>query len=351
MKARLGITIGALVVLTSCANDNPVAPTPTPSSLTVSCGVTGFTTIGQQGACVARLTLSDAATTDLAAGVQWSSSDPAKVTVSSSGVMTAVSPGSAEISAVYSGLSAKQRIDVTVACAFSVFPTTVSLTSQGGTQNVTLTATPAGCSPQTWTASSGAAALTVSPTAGSGSATITLAAGANTGTAAEARTATIAGQTVTAMIAAAPPPPPPAAHVLTVTLLQGEHLSGPYAGTVTGPNGFTCTLVDQSKSCPTAQFDDGQVITLNVTLTVGVPGDRPIQRAVGCDALTANTCTLTMTADRSVTISIGCAICAGLDQTPPFALSQNRVPVNPLVTRQTSVVSGFSRTERSRTVR
>ena len=46
MKARLGIAIGALVVLTSCANDNPVAPKPTPSSLTVSCGVTGFTTVG-----------------------------------------------------------------------------------------------------------------------------------------------------------------------------------------------------------------------------------------------------------------------------------------------------------------
>jgi hypothetical protein len=236
MKMRFGITIGVLVALTSCANDNPVAP---------------------------------------------------------------------------------KHIDVTVACAFSVSPTTVSLPSQGGTQTVTLTAAPAGCSPQTWT-SSGAAALTVSPSSGSGGATITLAAGANTGSTAETRTATIAGQTVTAIVAAAPPPPPPTAHVLTVTLIQGEALSGPYAGTVSGPNGFACALSAQSNSCAPVQFDHGQVVTLNVTLTVGVPGDRPIQRAVGCDTVTANTCTLAMTADRSVTIAVGCAICFRLAQTPLF---------------------------------
>ncbi len=203
-------------------------------------------------------------------------------------------------------------IDVPAVCAFSVSPTTLSFGSNGGTQNVTLTASPAGCSPQTWTASSSGAGVTVSPTAGSGSATITLAASANTGAAMETSTATIAGQTVTATIDAAPPPPPrPTTRALNVTLMQGEALSGPYAGTVTGPNGFSCELRGQSQSCAPVQFNDGQVITLRVDLTVGVPGDRPIQRAVGCDVVTANSCTLTMTADRSVTISIGCAICAG----------------------------------------
>jgi hypothetical protein len=151
----------------------------------------------------------------------------------------------------------------------------------------------------------------VSPDAGTGTSTITLAARANTGPAAETETATIAGQTVTAIVSASPTSPRPAARTLNLTLLQGESLSGPYAGTVTGPNGFACALEGRSKSCPTAQFDHGQVITLHVTLTVGVRGDRPIQRAVGCDAVTENACTLTMTADRSVTISIGCAICAG----------------------------------------
>jgi len=109
------------------------------------------------------------------------------------------------------------------------------------------------------------------------------------------------------------PPPREPERVLTLTLLQGENLSGPFAGTVTGPNGFSCALAwtDQSKSCPPAQFNNGQTITLQVTLTVGVPGDRPIWRTLGCDAVTTNTCSLTMMSDRSVSISIGCAICGG----------------------------------------
>ena len=107
------------------------------------------------------------------------------------------------------------------------------------------------------------------------------------------------------------PPPGEPGRVLTLTLLQGENLSGPFAGTVTGPNGFTCALAhtEQSKSCPAVQFNNGQTITLQVTLTVGVPGDRPIWRTLGCDAVTTNTCSVTMMSDRSVTISIGCAIC------------------------------------------
>src|SRR5262245_25216345 len=116
-------------------------------------------------------------------------------------------------------------IDVPAVCAFTVSPSTVSFGSNGGTQNVTLTASPAGCSPQTWTASSSTAGVTVSPTAGSGNATITLSASANTGAATETSTATIAGQTVTATIDAAPPPPPrPTTRALNVTLVQGEAL-------------------------------------------------------------------------------------------------------------------------------
>ena len=106
--------------------------------------------------------------------------------------------------------------------------------------------------------------------------------------------------------------PTPPERMLTLTLTQGENSSGPYAGTVTGPNGFTCTLKqsDRNQACPSAQFSDGQTITLNTTLVAGVPGDRPIWRAVGCDSVTSSACTLAMTADRSVTISIGCAICS-----------------------------------------
>lgn len=225
MNARVAMTIGALLMLASCSGDGPAtpapAPTPIPSSLTVSCDTTEFTAIGQQGRCSARVTLTNSTTQDQPAGVQWSSSDPAKVSVSSTGAIAAVAPGSAEISALYSGLSAKQIVGVT-----------------------------------------------------------------------------------------APAPSPPSVRVLTLTLTQGENLSGLYAGTVTGPNGFSCSLrqSDKSHSCPAAQFSDGQTITLRVTLTVAT-FDKPIWRTEGCDSWIRDTCTLTMTADRSVTISIGCSTC------------------------------------------
>lgn len=223
MKARGGIIIGALLLLASCSSGGPATPAPTPtatpSSLTVSCDTTEFTAIGQQGRCSARVTLTNSTTQDQSAGVQWSSTDPAKVSVSSTGAIAAVAPGSAEISALYSGLSARQIVGVT-----------------------------------------------------------------------------------------APAPPP--VRVLTVTLTQGENLSGLYAGTVTGPNGFSCSLSqsDKSHSCPPAQFSDGQTITLRVTLTVAT-FDKPIWRTEGCDSWIRDACTLTMTADRSVTIAIGCSTC------------------------------------------
>ena len=106
-------------------------------------------------------------------------------------------------------------------------------------------------------------------------------------------------------------PTPQPGRELRLTLTQGENLSGPFAGRVTGPNGFECALKqsDQTQACAAAQFTNGQTITLEVALTAGSPGDRPIWRTVGCDAVTSNSCSLTMASDRSVTISIGCAIC------------------------------------------
>src|SRR5687768_5113501 len=125
MNARVGITLGALLGLASCSSGTPATPTPTPSSLTVSCDTPAFTEVGQQGRCSARVTLSNSTTQDQTAGVQWLSSDSRKISVTSSGVITAVAPGTAEVRALYSGLSAGQVVGVTVPCAFSVSPASV----------------------------------------------------------------------------------------------------------------------------------------------------------------------------------------------------------------------------------
>jgi hypothetical protein len=104
------------------------------------------------------------------------------------------------------------------------------------------------------------------------------------------------------------------ASVLNLTLTQGENLSGPYSGTVTGPNGFTCTLglLSQSVACPPQPFPEGSIVQLHVTLINGLPGAQPIQRAFGCDTLANGTCTVVIHGERNVTIAVGCEICYGL---------------------------------------
>ena len=100
---------------------------------------------------------------------------------------------------------------------------------------------------------------------------------------------------------------------LNLTLTQGEQLTGPYTGIVTGPGGFTCSLNSfQSVTCPTHSFGEGTTVQLLVTLTSPFQV-RPIQRAEGCDTVTANTCTVVIHGEKRVTIAIGCEIgCPGL---------------------------------------
>jgi hypothetical protein len=254
------------------------------------------------------LALSDSTTQDQTAAAQWSSSDPSKASVSSGGVITAVAPGNAVISAAVQGLTARQAIAVSVACDFSISPAAVSFTSSGGTQIVAVGATPAGCSPSTWTAVASDAGLTFTPATGEGSGSVTVTAAPNAG-AAQTRRATVAGQPLTVSLAAAALPP---MRTLRLSLTQGENLSGPWAGTVTGPDGYSCSLSQSESrvSCAPLAVKDGTTLELVVTLAPRlVDLGKPIRLATGCDALTQNVCRLVMNADRSVVISIGCSIC------------------------------------------
>jgi hypothetical protein len=83
------------------------------------------------------------------------------------------------------------------ACSFTVTPGFGTLGSGAGNVVVNITASPSGCSPNSWTASASASFVTaVSPTSGQGSGVVTLTIAANTG-AARSGTVTIAGQTLT----------------------------------------------------------------------------------------------------------------------------------------------------------
>jgi hypothetical protein len=297
-----------------CGNTKPVepAPSPTPSSLLVSCDATTLGTIGQQAHCSARLTLSNSTTQDWTGSAQWSSSDSSKVSVSSPGIVTAVAPGNVEISATAEGVTGRQTIAVTIACAFSISPVAVSFGATGGSQAVSVSATPSGCSPSNWTAVASDHGLTFAPATGDGSGSVTVTAAPNTGGAQTLR-ATVAGQPLTVSLAGVPQPPP--MRTLSLVLMQGEQLGGPWEGTVTGPNGYSCSLsFAGSPPCAPLTVRDGTAVDLLVALAPRLKNlGRPVQSSKGCDAWSSSAdgpiCRVIMNADRTVTIWIGCSIC------------------------------------------
>jgi hypothetical protein len=320
MQATRRLMMAAGIVLLpvwlSGCNHAPTRPTVVANALTVNCESTAMNTIGQQSHCAARVSRSDGSTTDVTATAQWSSSDVTRVTVNG-GVITAIAPGVADIIGTFEGVTGRQAVNVSVGCAFTVSPDAISLGGGSGSQMVTVTAAPAGCAPSAWTATtSDAAAVSVSPTAGSGNGIVTLTVSSNATSGARMYSATIAGQTVTITQSAPPPPspPPPATYALRLTLVEGQQLSGPHAGTVTGPNGFACTFgLSKGDGACAQSFQAGTSVRLTVKLAwpgfppgAPVPDDRPLAWAEGCDAVIGtDTCIVNINGDRKVTIGIG----------------------------------------------
>jgi hypothetical protein len=136
---------------------------------------------------------------------------------------------------------------------------------------------------------------------------VTVTAAPNAG-AAQTRLATIAGWPVIVTVAA--PPPAPTYRTLALTLIQGEELSGPYDGTATTADGFSCTLSSAARvQCPILTVPDGTTVVFRVALAPQLVGlGHPIRpsNTTGCDVITSfTTCQVLMNRDRSVTIGIG----------------------------------------------
>ena len=91
-------SLALLLVGCGDGNDqgNPTAPTPTPTSVSVTFPAGGTFFIGRSVQFEARETLSNG-TTRLATSATWGSDAPGVATVSSTGLVTAVSPGEATI--------------------------------------------------------------------------------------------------------------------------------------------------------------------------------------------------------------------------------------------------------------
>jgi alpha-tubulin suppressor-like RCC1 family protein len=91
-------------------------------------------------------------------------------------------------------------------CIFSIAPSSASPGFSAGSQSVTITMAPTGCTGGEWTASGNGSWLTVSPTSGSGSGSVTVLWSENTAYAPRTGSATVAGASFTVTQGATPPP-------------------------------------------------------------------------------------------------------------------------------------------------
>jgi len=108
---RHGCLILLPIVLFTLACANPSEPSRNVSSISIS-GVAP--SVGQSAQFVANATFSDGTVRPLSTGVAWATSNALVATVSSAGLVTATSAGTAEISAEYRGVVGRTTITVSV---------------------------------------------------------------------------------------------------------------------------------------------------------------------------------------------------------------------------------------------
>ena len=135
--------------LWSCGGDGtPTAPTPTPTpvatSITLSATSLGFASLGETAQLSATVKDQNGATMS-GASVTWSSSSASIVTVSSTGLVTAVADGTATITATSGSASGTASVTVTQgASSVTVSPTSVSFASLADTATLVATVKDAG---------------------------------------------------------------------------------------------------------------------------------------------------------------------------------------------------------------
>jgi uncharacterized protein YjdB len=281
-------------------------PPPAPvATVTVSLGSASLTT-GQTTAATA--TLRDAGGNVLSGRpVTWSSSNSAVASVSTTGQVTAVSSGSATITATSGGVNGSAGIAVVAPPPAPVASVGVTLGAStltvGGTTSATVTLRDAAGNVLTgrtvsWTSSDG----TVASVSGTGAITA-LAAGAATITATSEGVSGTASLTVTAP----PPPPPPPAPVASVTVSLGAS-----SLVVGGTTSATVTLRDANGNVLTGRAvtftsSDGAIASVNGSGAV---------TAVGAGAATITATSEGISGSASITVTSPAPVVARVTVSP-----------------------------------
>ena len=147
------VLVALCVTVVACGSDSPspvtpAAPTPTTSAVQVraSGDASGPIEAGQTRQLVATATQSTGTTSDVTQQATWQSSTPAVATVSSTGLVTAVAQGEAEISATFQSVRGTLGVGVRqVPCALSISPQTATFGPFGGTGSVQVLVSAASC--------------------------------------------------------------------------------------------------------------------------------------------------------------------------------------------------------------
>lgn len=345
MRSQLlrSVATGALLAaLFSCSGtpkpSDTTQPTPTPPgcSFAISPATASFASTG--GSQVVNVTATPAG----CAPAAWTASASGGLTLSPT---SGSGSGSVTVTAAANSRTAQQALTATiaeqtftatlaaVACTYTFTANapdlgndTWTVSSDGSDRKVTVIVSPNDGSCAAWRAVSSADWISAEPVSGTTSAAVQIeyetnkAAAARSGRVSFTRpdcTGSNCGLIVNVNQSA------PAVFTLHLTLQQGHHLSGPYAGTVTGPNGFSCSIGqrDETVVCPPATFANGSAVPLVVKqTTIAIDGNIFANNTSGCDAITPSanhsaTCTVNMNGDRNVVIGVGCSfLCAGLDE-------------------------------------
>jgi hypothetical protein len=166
--------VGALLAAWSgCGGSNapssPSVNTPAVTGVQVSVGGNASSELlpGDTRQLSAAAVSSDGTRIDVTSVAEWKSSNSAAATVSSTGVVTAVSEGGADVSATHKGAAGTIHFDVR-RCTLTLTPPAVTVDAFGGSQTLLVATSPGGCK---WTARSSASWLSVAgdtPIQGSG---------------------------------------------------------------------------------------------------------------------------------------------------------------------------------------
>ena len=143
----VAVVASLALIAAACGGKTPTAPAVTTSALVVTTTGNESTTMraGDTRQLIATATRSDGATTDVTNTAIWQSSSTSIAAVSSFGMITGVSEGSAEISATYNGARGTLRADIQPFCNVSISPLFAFFPAFGGSGTVTVTVSSPTC--------------------------------------------------------------------------------------------------------------------------------------------------------------------------------------------------------------